>query len=737
MKKLKNINFKALFVDHGEKFGFGLIAVLVLLALGSTSWSRYEKTPEELKRKVDDARARITSPSNVWPQAKADAFKVVDFNDRARQVFTSMDISKHEYSTPLYHPLYRKRELAREPEYLPVQYLIASAGRAILSVTKPQASTGVTGTSTEGAAATDVVAAPTTGFRLPGQPTAGATAGAAGTTTPFSGSAHNGAGPTAAPPRPVGGASALSGEHGAAAGMEMMMAAGGDGGTGMAAGATPEGARYVAIRGVFPLRQQLESYQRKLNVSAADASTMFELLDFVLERQAALAGSDPWAGKWEEVNIQSAVDVLQKCADFDPDPVQTGVTDAVITMSLPSRLLEYWGDDATHPNIRDFQLKPEEMERELKLQQKLVEEYEKSQLQNQSARPERRGLSGGQRDLRQMGNDMMNSSYGNEFMRDVNSFMAESGGPRMAPPDIRQRLTANGRLLLFRYFDFDVAPGMAYRYRVKLKIRNPNFERPVEEVADPALVQGPERETEWSNITNPAVVPTSVNYFLKDVERDPVRDDKSRSKPVANITMFEWSSDLGTMLSDSLKILSVGQFISEKKPKSIVINVGIPSYEEKEVAFLTEDVLVDAVGDFDVAPELHPDLGLRPEKGRKDVRVGLVPEALVMTGLGEMKQLDPVSEKAKETALKQRVDAERKSFEKFKDAENQTGSALDGSDPYAAMMGLSGGGGSHGEKPGGSSKKNAKKMGGSHGEAPGGESGTTKGRRSPRAAAAP
>ena len=44
MKKLKNINFKALFIDHGEKMGLGVIVLLVLVALSSTSWSRYARS---------------------------------------------------------------------------------------------------------------------------------------------------------------------------------------------------------------------------------------------------------------------------------------------------------------------------------------------------------------------------------------------------------------------------------------------------------------------------------------------------------------------------------------------------------------------------------------------------------------------------------------------------------------------------------------------------------------------
>jgi len=300
-------------------------------------------------------------------------------------------------------------------------------------------------------------------------------------------------------------------------------------------------------------------------------------------------------------------------------------------------------------------------------------------------------------------------------MNSENAGGGGGGGRNMTLPDIKQRLTANGRLLLFRYFDFDVQPGMAYRYRVKLKIRNPNFERPPEEVTDEAFTKDPERATDWSNISNASVIPNSVDYFLKDVERDPARDDKVRTaKAVANISLFEWDSKLGTMLSDSLRILSVGQFIAEKK-KTIVVDAAAPSYKEaEEFAFNTGDVLLDAAGDYDLSPDQHPELGLKPDKGRPLAKLGLLPEAVVLTSLGELKQLDPAADKANEQMLKKRVDDERGMFIHLKDAGAKAGGALDGAGGmYDAMMGGSSAGMGKPPAKGSGSKSPRKKSGSS------------------------
>ncbi len=698
MKKLKSIDFKALFINHGEKFGLALIVLIVVLALGKTSWSRYAKTPEELETKAKDARQRFTSPTgNPWPKEKAESFKVVDFNDRAGQLFSPLNVAAYEFSTPLTHPLYRKREQAGEPGYMAVEYLIADAGLAILGVSNTGSLTDSVVVESGTVATTAAPNAPGTGFKSATQP--GATT-APGGSFPAAGGIVPGTTPMRVPSAPGAGHAAHAGQ---------MSMPGGPMTGGAPSGVAARGVRYVAVRGVFPLRQQLEKYKNALNVTSADASTMFELLDFVLERQAAVAGPNPWNTKWETVSVESALEVLREASDFELDPVPTGVTDSVITMSLPYRLLEFWGDHATHPNIRDFQLNPVEMERELKLQEKLLEEYEKAKLESEP-KVKRRGLSSGQNDLRQMGAQVMASPSAAHSMQNMMTGMAtpmnDGGAPRMnmSVTDIKQRLTANGRLLLFRYFDFDVQPGMAYRYRVKLKIRNPNFERPAAEVVSPELALGEERETEWSNISMPAVVPNSVNYFLKDVERDPSRDDKSKTgKPVASISMFEWDTKLGTMLHDTLKVPTVGQFISDKK-KTIVVDVATPSYkEEEEHTFLTGDVLLDASGDFDIAPDQHPDLGLRADKGRSNFRLGLLPEAIVMTGLGEMKELDPASESAKEKTLQRRVEDERNEFKNLKDAGTQSGAADGvGTNAYDAMMGQS-------AVPGGMQKPTSKK----------------------------
>jgi len=62
-------------------------------------------------------------------------------------------------------------------------------------------------------------------------------------------------------------------------------------------------------------------------------------------------------------------------------------------------------------------------------------------------------------------------------------------------------------LLLFRFFDFTVKPGKRYRYRVRLALRNPNFEIPAQYLERSELAEGSFRLTPWSELSQSVLVP--------------------------------------------------------------------------------------------------------------------------------------------------------------------------------------------------------------------------------------
>jgi hypothetical protein len=691
MKKLslKGFDFKAFFVDHAEKIAFGLGVLITLLALAGTDWARYGKSPEEIISKLTKARTEVQS--GTWPEGKRAEFALEDFMERANQVRGPLALSKFEFSTPLWHPMYRKQELRKEPELLAVLDLDAKYGSFTLGI-MPQPAPGSQLLADGTVAADDGSSAAGIPGTTPATPPdfdnefavrrPGGTAGAGGVTgdpstfAPDTTSAYN----------PYAVTSAMTG-------MNTYDGSSADGMMGYAGvtGMECRGERFIAVRGIWPVRQQLEKMQKALSLGSLDEARMYlKLTDFVLERQTAVAGSDPWSGPWDVVDMTRVEEILNETFDYDFDPIDPRVTDVVITMPLPARLVGYWGDYATHPKIKNFELTGAALEQEKKLQEKLLEEWERMRLQEQQSpnRP-RRGFAKHSRNTRMMVEtiysseetaDMFNSSFADSMRTDtvLNTM-------RLTPQQLEARLkTPVDRLLLFRFFDFEVQPGHAYRYRVKLVIDNPNYGQQPEAVIHPDVAQGLDRETPWSKESNVCVVPESVNYFLREVPRDPVNEQKHPGKrPVATFSFFEWDSGVGTMIADSqVSVWTFGQFIGETK-KALRLNVAKPSFKDEDVTFRSDDLFLDGEGDLKVAIEDHKDLKL-PAKNKG--RVGILASAVLVNKSGELVTIDPTRNVQRERQLATRLDQERAGFKHLENKEEQPAGALDGS----SMPGMEG-----------------------------------------------
>lgn len=754
---MKKLNIKALLVDHVEKFVFGFFSLIVLAILTvGTTWARYEKTPEQLKRSAEDAKTKITS-NNPWPKDKEAAFKVIDFSERAKLLFQMPLIAKYDFSQWLFHPLYKKNEPKREPTYEPVQNLIANFAFVPLSVISEEArqqmadqAAGETGDeaapaegnedSEFGVRSNSNAGGPGGAGRFPGgmaAPVGGApltagTLGSAGAARPpgaggppKSGSGKKGSGAAAPSPATGPGLFGASAGQGAAMAPGMMMpgmsSTGGMGGMGgMNSGIEARGVRVMAVRGVFPIQKQIDNYKNSLHVTQDEAAELLEITDFILERQVALPGSDPWKDSpWVEVNIGSALEVLGECSDLDfEDPVPTALRDAVITMDLPLNLLGVWKNFATHPLIKNEELSLEQIEEEARLLEKVNEVADSTNLTDPTQQ-RRKGLARVQRDFKRIAgavnaNDDSRSMM-DQMMKSMGSPPGAAGGGAnsglgaMRPPGMGMgmgmgmnpgggmrgassaldRLLARRRFLLFRYFDFDVEFGMAYRYRVKLKLRNPNFERPADELGDIEIAKGEERETPWSNISNPDVVRSKHGYFLKDIEREPYRDDKVKwsQRPVALLSMYDWDTKLGAVLNDVLNLNAIGSFVGEEKKSTIIPDLVANTLEKGEHKFTTQDALLDVEGDFDVAPDQHPDLVLTAERGRPNARLGLMEEALVVTSTGELRTIEqsqgaPVNESDREALRfwKRQEDREHKAIKAREAAPLPTGTETEGED---------------------------------------------------------
>jgi hypothetical protein len=92
----------------------------------------------------------------------------------------------------------------------------------------------------------------------------------------------------------------------------------------------------------------------------------------------------------------------------------------------------------------------------------------------------------------------------------------------------------NGQLvvpeyLLMRYLDVTVEPGKAYRYRVRIRVANPNFGR--KDVAWAALAADKELKSDWVMVDKAVEVPPELYYYAIDLK---TQGDKDQQKALWN-----------------------------------------------------------------------------------------------------------------------------------------------------------------------------------------------------------
>ncbi|MCA8986424.1 MAG: hypothetical protein KDA78_02200 [Planctomycetaceae bacterium] len=655
---------KQLFVKHIEKMVFGLVALFALLILAGAQWSTYQKTALQLTQDLETAD-RLIATSN-WSAEEQANFPLVEIDEEVNQMLAGINDSPYRWPTETFYNPAGRDDPRRKPELLAVVQLKADSGRTILaqqnevalasdSDSDPAMSDGgVTPTKTsdqpEDLTPDDVSARPTT-------PTNGL--GSEYSENPYAATnyveeiqisdSYN---------EMVAGYSGSYSEEGMS--------------TNLPSNVKGVPVRYISVRGVFDLRKQVLNYSRALSISETEAERLVEFLDFKLERQSAPSTNGPW-GEWEPVDITVATDYLQQTVDFDTDVVSAGVRDRVITMPLPARLIGVWRNKANHPAVKNFELSPEEIEAEQALNRKILEDLRaKNQTIKQRAAP------GGFASL-QLDVTSMQQSYFEENT-DMNRIDRSFSKDEFegTPAEVRKKLiekikaqvSAAGNLVLFRYIDFDIEAGKAYRYRVQLVLRNPNFDAPIDQLVDPAIALDEILETPMSDPSDVATVSSDYEYFVKRVN-----PPRGISGEIADLEIFQWY-DSGTMVRGNLSI-EPGEYIAGTDKTYVLRPADLKYEEEPDVQFKTSDVVVDAVVISKLDYNLHKDLVLPKNLTRGEV--GVVPEVLVVDGEGTLKDLDPISREALHGQYAKYYEDEKKPFEGIKDAGKKVteGSALD------------------------------------------------------------
>lgn len=622
-------DFKKALVDHAEKIVFGVIVLVVLLSLAQTQWKPYEGTPSQIVKKVEEGEKRLYS--HTWPDEEREQYELTQEDTPAQIVHNALykpiDVAQYEMSNKLYRSPFAGQDPLREPVLVRPLEPLASAGRVFIEQRElvPEGDEASSGDATlADAEPEEVDESIPDEFRKRKTNTVGL----------GSGGGEFGADPYAEYIAPE-----LEdyGDSGAYTDPSMYAEGLGGGLDGMAMQTGPkkmgQGFHFASVRAVFPLREQIRKYAEAIHSSYHEAARVFQIIDFELERQTRQPGDDPWSGPWQPVDIRVAKDVLEKAAGFEPDVVNSVVTDSVITMPLPMRISGAWRRQATHPKIEKFELSDAEIEKEVELNRRLLE----TAIEQRKAFSETTVQRGGFADLQFDSREIQANLLGSESAFDMDYMQMPGGrggaggrGARQRGPQtgidalidtmleksenrkeqekvlrqwIQERVSVEGELILFRYLDFSVEPGKTYRYRVRLVLANPNYGRHVAEAGGlQHVVEGPTRKTEWSDPTGQVTVASDINYFLADVH-----SSRARLLPTARLDTFQWDSRYGTTMNDILEIRP-GQKIADKV-ETEVIDPAAPKFEKEKYEFRSDDFVVDVLEDIEFDSKLHTSEG--------------------------------------------------------------------------------------------------------------------------------
>ncbi len=172
-----------------------------------------------------------------------------------------------------------------------------------------------------------------------------------------------------------------------------------------------------------------------------------------------------------------------------------------------------------------------------------------------------------------------------------------------------KKMNAADVLLLTRFFDVAVEPGQAYRYRMRVKITNPNFGLGAADVSDPAALEGETRFTPWSDPSEVVAVPPDEAAFLTTMY-----GKGTESLPEARLEVTEYSREFATLVRQDTRVEAGDLLVFEERNTYVLDPFKKEKDEKATYAFVTDHVVIGVDALPDDAAEFHPDLNLGNRK---------------------------------------------------------------------------------------------------------------------------
>ncbi len=321
------------------------------------------------------------------------------------------------------------------------------------------------------------------------------------------------------------------------------------------------GEMWTLVTGAVPLARQIDEYRDKFALAefkqSGTADEKPEYIYWTVGRQQVGIDGQP-AGEWETLHTGRAKAEAEKWGQAQGRPQEVVLGECIkpeLAFDLPPILGHEWGDEIGHPDLPREKRAGEEPEPEA-----VVEE-----------------------------------PTGDEPLDDLPTGSGQQ--PRREPRNAEPAQKDIDKLL-FRFFDFDVAPGARYRYRVKVWVSNPNYEVEGRHLArsemevDGKTVSVSQTKwliSNWSRPSPPVAVPFPGRILAGTVVEPRGIDEQGMEAP---IVYFDLDSGIEPM---AVELVYRGQMVNRE-----VEDVPIPKpgerlqvLEQRDFEFRTDSVVID------------------------------------------------------------------------------------------------------------------------------------------------
>lgn len=542
-------------LDHGEKIGVGIVAILAcLLAWGGVSAIQTKSAGKEQQPAVIEEQAtRAATHIQAVKQPPAEERRDVKLTELV-EPWRKPEVPQPPPVAMLNKPLFEEKTRRSKPEVFPIEELRAVAGIAVM----PERAAEAAGRTADIDSPDDADGKGGTKRRRKDRPAEQPGAGLPPGFAEF--------GPGMMPPDFM-----LPGamQPGAAAAKGRLIP-------------------YCVVTGLIPVAKQAGEYEERF-AQAGFRDPRRDLpswSEYLVER--AVVGANG-REEWKKVDLkQFYTDAGKQWAGVQPDPLPPGFMlggeqnpGAAFGYCSPLPLLvgDPWGFEALHPWV------VRKLEEQIEDQKRLAAEQAEQAATVLPGQQPGAGFGGAGPGFGPGG-----PGFGpGETMPDMMGPGAMGPGA-MAPGAM---LDATGRPILpveyrlFRFVDTSVEPGKTYRYRVRLSLWNPNYDLDPRYLTEAALAKDVKIASTASNTTEPVTIPRSQALLVRSLRKA----ESKRFKPgMFEVLVLDKASDTGNYALRSLVTEPGGLVNVDKK-----LNKPGNTRARGEDAF-TDAVLVDVRG---------------------------------------------------------------------------------------------------------------------------------------------